>query len=100
MATPNADDGLVADITEEYRRDINLWKRKAAEHTKRNAEKSVNGEGNGDFEIIDAITSKEGDFKRKKDSLTDENGNVDTNVPDDVLHSKRQKASPKEDVST
>ena len=37
MGNPNADDGLVPDITEEYKRDITLWKRKAAEHTKLNA---------------------------------------------------------------
>lgn len=37
MSNPNADDGLVPDITEEYKRDINLWRRKASEHTKLNA---------------------------------------------------------------
>lgn len=34
MSNPNADDGLVPDITEEYRRDIALWRRKASDHTK------------------------------------------------------------------
>lgn len=37
MENPNADDGLVLEITEEYKRDIQLWKRKALEHTKVNA---------------------------------------------------------------
>lgn len=37
MSNPNADDGLVPDITEEYKRDITLWRRKATEHTKLNA---------------------------------------------------------------
>ena len=37
MSNPNADDGLVPDITEEYQRDITSWRRKAAEHTKLNA---------------------------------------------------------------
>lgn len=37
MAQPNAEDGLVPDITEEYKRDINLWKKKALEHTRLNA---------------------------------------------------------------
>jgi ubiquitin-conjugating enzyme E2 T len=37
MSNPNADDGLVPDITEEYKRDINLWRRKALDHTKLNA---------------------------------------------------------------
>lgn len=37
MSNPNADDGLVPDITEEYRRDIVLWRKKATEHTKQNA---------------------------------------------------------------
>jgi ubiquitin-conjugating enzyme E2 T len=37
MSNPNADDGLVPDITEEYKRDIALWRRKASDHTKLNA---------------------------------------------------------------
>ena len=37
MSNPNPDDGLVPDITEEYRRDVALWKRKALEHTRLNA---------------------------------------------------------------
>ena len=37
MSNPNPDDGLVPDITEEYRRDLALWKRKALEHTRLNA---------------------------------------------------------------
>ena len=37
MSNPNADDGLVPDITEEYKRDVTLWMRKAVEHTKLNA---------------------------------------------------------------
>jgi ubiquitin-conjugating enzyme E2 T len=37
MGSPNADDGLVPDITEEYKRDRNLWWRKAAEHAQLNA---------------------------------------------------------------
>ena len=37
IANPNADDGLVPDITEEYRRDIGLWKKKALDHTRLNA---------------------------------------------------------------
>lgn len=37
MQTPNADDGLVPEITEEYKRDVNLWHRKALEHTRKNA---------------------------------------------------------------
>lgn len=37
MGSPNPDDGLVPDITEEYKRDRELWKRKASEHTKLHA---------------------------------------------------------------
>jgi ubiquitin-conjugating enzyme E2 T len=37
MSNPNADDGLVPDITEEYKRDVSLWRRKALEHTRLNA---------------------------------------------------------------
>ena len=37
MGCPNPDDGLVPDITEEYKRDRELWKRKASEHTKLHA---------------------------------------------------------------
>jgi ubiquitin-conjugating enzyme E2 T len=37
LSTPNADDGLVPDITEEYKRDKLLWFRKAREHTSENA---------------------------------------------------------------
>ena len=37
MGSPNADDGLVPDITEEYKRDVALWRRKALEHTRLNA---------------------------------------------------------------
>jgi ubiquitin-conjugating enzyme E2 T len=33
MAQPNADDGLVLDITEEFKRDPVLWRRKAQQHT-------------------------------------------------------------------
>ena len=40
MASPNADDGLVPEITEEYKRDRSLWRRKAEEFTKLHA-KSV-----------------------------------------------------------
>jgi ubiquitin-conjugating enzyme E2 T len=37
MQTPNADDGLVPEITEEYKRDVATWRRKALEHTRKNA---------------------------------------------------------------
>jgi len=37
MAQPNADDGLVPDITEEYKRDPSLWRRKAEQHTRSHA---------------------------------------------------------------
>lgn len=37
MQTPNADDGLVPEITEEYKRDVGLWRRKALDHTRKNA---------------------------------------------------------------
>lgn len=37
MGAPNADDGLVPDITEEYKRDRALWRRKALEHTQLHA---------------------------------------------------------------
>ena len=37
MQSPNADDGLVPEITEEYKRDVGLWRRKALEHTRKNA---------------------------------------------------------------
>ena len=37
MQTPNADDGLVPEITEEYKRDVALWRKKALEHTRKNA---------------------------------------------------------------
>jgi len=37
MQTPNADDGLVPEITEEYKRDVTMWRRKALEHTRKNA---------------------------------------------------------------
>jgi len=37
MGNPNPDDGLVPDITEEYKRDRELWRRKASEHTKLHA---------------------------------------------------------------
>ena len=41
MSNPNADDGLVPEITEEYRRDIVLWRKKATEHTQQNAISSI-----------------------------------------------------------
>jgi ubiquitin-protein ligase len=37
MESPNGQDGLVADITEEFNRDINLWRRKAREFTQKHA---------------------------------------------------------------
>jgi ubiquitin-conjugating enzyme E2 T len=37
MAQPNAEDGLVPDITEEYKRDVNMWKKKALLHSRANA---------------------------------------------------------------
>jgi ubiquitin-conjugating enzyme E2 T len=37
MSTPNADDGLEPEITEEFKRDRNLWWRKASEHARVNA---------------------------------------------------------------
>jgi hypothetical protein len=35
MANPNADDGLMPDITDEYKRDRRLWFQKAQEHTQK-----------------------------------------------------------------
>ncbi len=37
MAQPNADDGLVPEITEEFKRDPSLWRRRALQHTLANA---------------------------------------------------------------
>ena len=37
MQTPNADDGLVPEITEEYKRNVALWHKKALEHTRKYA---------------------------------------------------------------
>jgi len=37
MQSPNVDDGLSPEITEEYKRDVGLWRRKALEHTRKNA---------------------------------------------------------------
>ena len=31
MSSPNADDGLVPDVTEEFKRDKGLWRKKAEE---------------------------------------------------------------------
>ena len=41
MASPNPDDGLVPDITEEYKRDPALWRRKALIHARQNATVAV-----------------------------------------------------------
>ena len=62
MAHPNADDGLVPDITEEYKRDIGLWKQKALEHTRLNAipkvtVSTVTANEGGTFEV--AINERE-----------------------------------------
>eukprot|EP00606_Chrysophyceae_sp_TOSAG23-5_P001381 GSChrysophyteH2.ASY1.ANO1.1163.1 assembled CDS len=40
MAQPNADDGLVLDITEEFKRDRALWRWKALQHTRKYAVKA------------------------------------------------------------
>jgi ubiquitin-conjugating enzyme E2 T len=41
MESPNGQDGLVAEITEEFNRDISMWRRKAAEFTRKHAVASV-----------------------------------------------------------
>ena len=83
MANPNADDGLVPEITEEYKRDRSLWKKKAQEHTISNA-------------ISHAVISKNDDSienkplkviletnNQQKDNNNNKNNNNDNNVLDD-----------------
>ena len=77
IANPNADDGLVPDITEEYRRDVGLWKKKALEHTSLNAVPKVavavaTGSNSGinqaelSIEKGDAAVSTDGDKEDRK----------------------------------
>lgn len=60
MASPNSDDGLVPDVTEEYRRNIELWRKKAKEHTITHAVQNPNSKLNSTMEegskIVDSST--------------------------------------------
>jgi len=74
MANPNADDGLVPEITEEYKRDRSLWKKKAQEHTSSHAVISSNDNiiNNKENKII--MQSKiENDTKNYNSNNNDDN---------------------------
>lgn len=96
MSNPNADDGLVPEITEEYRRDIVLWRKKATEHTQQNAISSVSfdkfSSGNrlagnpvckSTHSYVNGkstVDSQSGQVNRDKDgSTSDQSGDDDTN---------------------
>ena len=81
MAQPNAEDGLVPDITEEYKRDVNLWKRKASLHTWNNA-KTLDIQvqaGSGDGGENDALS---GVKRAVGDTAVDSNIDTNTNEGD------------------
>lgn len=54
MGSPNAEDGLVADITQEYKRDSGLWFLKAKESTMKHAINSQAGASTGDVVAVAA----------------------------------------------
>lgn len=61
LAHPNADDGLVPDITEEYKRAYHSYRAKAVEHTRKHAmQGNYNNSSSDGVEAIDA-TNKTGD---------------------------------------
>ena len=64
LAHPNADDGLVPDITEEYKRAYHSYRAKAVEHTRKHAmQGNYNGSSSSDGVENNAIdaTNKTGD---------------------------------------
>lgn len=109
MSNPNPDDGLVPDITEEYRRDVVLWRRKALEHTRLNAipdkpilspGKNVSSSaaeareefGHG-IQMAAAAASKAADCESNDESGSDDDDSDDSTearlTPDTVLPTKR-----------
>jgi ubiquitin-conjugating enzyme E2 T len=81
LSAPNADDGLVPDITEEYKRDKLLWFRKAREHTRENAiprsenhesqSEKVGGEETAqDLEITSSADARNGKRSMKEANIT------------------------------
>lgn len=105
MDCPNADDGLVPEITDEYKRDIHQWKRKAAEHTKLNAipklvpEIEVPTGEKGDISvpvhhpvpIADAAESEGSSDEGSEGEFTEDGSEDEATIPESPSFGKRRK---------
>jgi ubiquitin-conjugating enzyme E2 T len=81
MATPNADDGLVLDITEEYKRDIILWRSKAVIHTRKYAMNISTTQSVVDEEVLDneAIVTS-GSSSSQANDIVHITSDIDNNI--------------------
>jgi hypothetical protein len=85
MAHPNPEDGLVADITEEYKRDINIWKQKAIAYTTEHACQGI-------MKAFDcASKNKDTSIDNNQSSERDIVQNVNEQINDGIPHTLRAK---------
>lgn len=68
MSSPNGDDGLMVDITEEFRRNPGLFRKKAKEWTKRYASGEVAASAEGDEEVVADGSKKDADTDKYEEN--------------------------------
>lgn len=85
MSAPNGDDGLMVDITEEFRRNPGLFREKAKEWTKKYASGQVTATAEGDEEVVSDDEKKAADNNNDEHAAHEETADDESAEKDEIV---------------